>query len=55
MEDQLELTPEILEMITDDTKNHYNKMRNRLLQETDKCVIPEFPITPDNLIIIKDY
>jgi hypothetical protein len=34
----------------------YNKnMRNQLLLETDKYVLPDFPITPDNLIIIKDY
>ena len=34
----------------------YNKnIRNELLLETDKYVLPDFPITPDNLIIIKDY
>jgi hypothetical protein len=34
----------------------YNKnIRNELLLETDKYVLPDFPITPDNLIIIKDF
>lgn len=52
---QLELTPEFLEMIKNDTINHYRKMRNDLLQETDKYLMPDFPITPENLIIIKEY
>ena len=29
--------------------------RNQLLKETDIYVLPDFPITPDNLIIIKEY
>lgn len=52
---QLELTPEFLEMIKNDTINHYRKMRNDLLQETDKYLMPDFPITPENLIIVKEY
>lgn len=52
---QPELTPEFLEMIKNDTINHYRKMRNLILQETDKYLLPDFPITPEDLIIIKEY
>ena len=55
MEEQLELTPEVLEILTNDMIDHYKKIRNNLLLETDKYLLPDFPITPDNLIIIKDY
>ena len=50
-----ELSPEFLETIKNDTINIYKNIRNQLLLETDKYVLPDFPITPDNLIIIKDY
>lgn len=30
-------------------------MRNHLLNESDKYLIPDYPITPDNLILIKEY
>ena len=52
---QSELTPEFLEMIKNDTINHYRKMRNDLLQETDKYLLLDFPITPENLEIVKEY
>lgn len=52
---QPELTPEFLEMIKNDTVKHYRKMRNDLLNETDKYLLTDFPITPENLIIIKEY
>ena len=52
---QPELTPEFLEMIKNDTINHYRKMRNDLLNETDKYLIADYPITPENLIIVKEY
>jgi predicted ATP-dependent Lon-type protease len=29
--------------------------RNRLLLETDKYVLPDYPITPENLQLIKQY
>lgn len=29
--------------------------RNLILNETDKYLVPDFPITPEQLIIIKDY
>ena len=59
MEEQPEITPEItpefLEIIKNDTINHYKKMRNQLLLETDKYLLPDFPITPEQLEIIKTY
>ncbi len=29
--------------------------RNLILTETDKYLIPDYPITPENLIIVKEY
>lgn len=52
---QPELTPEFLEMIKNDTFNHYRKMRNDLLNATDKYLLSDYPITPEQLIIIKEY
>lgn len=31
------------------------QQRNNLLKETDKYLLPDFPITTDNLIKIKEY
>ena len=55
MEEQLELTPEILEILTNDMIDHYKKIRNNLLLETDKYLLPDFPITPEQLEIVKEY
>ena len=52
---QPELTPEFLEIIKNDTYNHLKKMRTELLIATDKYLLPDFPITPEQLIIIKEY
>jgi hypothetical protein len=30
-------------------------MRDQLLKETDKYVLPDYPITPENLILIKQH
>lgn len=29
--------------------------RDQLLTQTDKYLLPDFPITPENLILIKEY
>jgi hypothetical protein len=29
--------------------------RNLILNETDKYLIPDYPITPEQLIIVKEY
>ena len=52
---QPELTPEYIEIIKNDTYNHLKKMRTELLIATDKYLLPDFPITPEQLIIIKEY
>lgn len=31
------------------------QQRNNLLKETDKYLLPDFPITPNNLIKIKEF
>ena len=50
-----EYTPEFLEIVKNDTIKHYKQMRNQLLLDTDKYLLPDFPITAENLIIIKEY
>jgi hypothetical protein len=59
MEEQPEITPEItpefLEIIKNDTINHYKKMRNQLLLETDKYMLLDFPLIPEQLEIVKTY
>jgi hypothetical protein len=50
-----ELTPEFLECIKNNTIEHYKKIRNNLLLETDKYLLPDFPITPEQLEIVKEY
>jgi hypothetical protein len=36
-------------------KNILRQKRNQLLKDTDIYLIPDFPITPENLILIKQY
>lgn len=50
-----ELTPEFLECIKNNTIEHYKKIRNNLLLETDKYVLCDFPITAEQLEIVKEY
>ena len=50
-----EYTPEFLEIVKNDTIKHYKQMRNQLLIESDKYMLPDYPITSNNLILIKDY
>ena len=49
------MTPEFLEIIKNDTIKHLKKNRNLLLQETDKYILADYPITPEQLEIIKVY
>ena len=50
-----ELTPEFLECIKNNTIDHYKKIRNNLLLQTDKYLLPDFPITAEQLEIVKEY
>ena len=52
---QPELTPEFLEFINNTNISNLRNQRNQLLDKTDIYLLPDFPITPDNLIIIKEY
>lgn len=44
-----------------ETPNQYSHhellkhQRNLILAETDKYLLPDFPITPEQLIIVKEY
>lgn len=35
--------------------NYARAERNRLLAESDKFVLCDYPITPENLILVKEY
>ena len=53
--EQRKITPEFLEIIYNDTINHLKKIRNELLQQTDKYLLLDYPTTPEQLEIIKKY
>jgi len=52
---QPELTEELIKYMTDCNNEHLKKQRNNLLNETDKYLLIDFPITNDKLLIIKEY
>ena len=52
---QPELTEELIKYMTDSNNEHLKKQRNNLLNETDKYLLIDFPITNDKLLIIKEY
>ena len=52
---QPELTPEFLEFINNTNIINLRNQRNQLLKESDKYLLPDFPITTENLELIKDY
>ncbi len=52
---QPELTPEFLEFINNTNISNLRNQRNKLLNESDKYMLPDYPITSNNLILIKDY
>ena len=45
------MDPSIVNNIVFNLRNE----RNKLLFDTDKYVLPDFPITPENLEIVKEY
>ncbi len=53
--EQPEMTPEFLEAIKINSIEHYKKIRNELLIETDKYLLPDFPITTEHIEIVKEY
>jgi len=48
-----------LDLSTDDKNNFYLSMmrneRNKLLLESDKYLLSDFPISSNNLVLIKEY
>lgn len=49
-----------MDIPTEEYKENLNKeflknKRNQLLLNSDKYLLPDYPITPDNLILIKEY
>ncbi len=54
---QPEMTPDFLEVIKNNTIGNYKTItwRNELLIATDKYVLPDFPITTEQLELVKTY
>ena len=48
-------TDEIQQLLLKIHLTDLRNQRNKLLVETDKYVLFDYPITPENLILIKDY
>lgn len=53
--DTQEFSPEFLEKVKNDMIKNARERRNELLDQSDKYLLPDFPITPENLILIKEY
>jgi len=49
------IDPEFIRKAMEGGNNCRRKERNKLLIETDRFVLPDYPVTPENLIIIKNY
>ena len=52
---QPELTEELIKFTINSNNENLRKKRNELLAQTDKYLLQDFPITPENLILIKKY
>lgn len=52
MKEVMEETPEERDFVT---KLFKRENRNQLLKESDKYLLPDYPITADKLDLIKDY
>lgn len=48
-------TDEIQQLLLDIHLRDLRNERNKLLLESDKYLLADFPITPENLILIKEY
>jgi hypothetical protein len=51
----IEKTEEIIEGTEYSNRGLLKNQRNLILSETDKYLMPDYPITPENLIIVKEY
>ena len=52
---QPERTHELLQFEFNTIKDKLREKRNELLLQTDKYLIPDYPITSEQLILIKEY
>jgi Phage tail assembly chaperone protein len=52
---QPELTEELIKFMIDSRNENLRKQRNNFLKETDKYVLIDYPIPPEQLAIIKEY
>ena len=52
---QPEDTPEFIALVKSIAINAKREERNKLLSDSDKYVLSDFPITPEKLIIVKQY
>lgn len=52
---QPELTPDFLEFIHKTNINNLRNQRDQLLIESDKYMLVDYPITSENLVLIKNY
>jgi len=53
--DTQEFSPEFLEKVKNDMIKNARERRNQLLTESDKYLLPDYPIFSKNLILIKEY
>ena len=44
-----------IKRITEQYLNTRREERNKLLAQSDKYLLPDFPITPENLELVKQY
>jgi len=49
------LTDDILKILNSQFIENLRQQRNQLLVESDKYLLPDFPITSNNLTLIKEY
>ncbi len=53
--DNIETVIPTEEYIQEQKQSLLKNTRNLILQETDKFMLPDYPITPEQLLIVKDY
>jgi len=49
------LTDDIMKILNSQFIENLRQQRNQLLVESDKYLLPDFPITSNNLTLIKEY
>ena len=52
---QPELNDDMIQFMINSRSSNLREQRNKLLNETDKYMLPDFPITSNNLELMKTY